>query len=331
MKVGILALTKGGKKLAEKLAGSLNGSKVLAVDNGVAQTFVHAWGRYDAFVCIMATGIVVRSIALLLKNKTIDPCVLVMDEKGHHVISLLSGHLGGGNELANRVAHLVGGTAVITTASDVLGLTPLDVWLGDQRLIIENQEIVTPTSAKLVNRGYLRLYSEEIMAPLPAGLELTNKAEKADIIITNKTGPPDDVLRCRPQNLVVGVGCNRGTPVKEFEDAVTDLFSEARLSPLSIRNLASIDLKSDEDGLLAYAASRGWRIDFFDKQQLNSVEGVTTSSAAFKAVGAKGVAEPAALLSAQNKQLLVRKRKWRNITMAVAKVRSTLSVPVPVQ
>lgn len=332
MKVGILAITGGGRKLAEKLAGELETAEFLAVDGGIARTLVKAWQRYDAFICIMATGIVVRTIAPLIKDKASDPCVLVMDEQGQHVISLLSGHLGGGNELAKLVAHLIGGTAVITTASDVLGLTSLDLWLRDQQLVIENKEHLTGTSARLVNKGYLRLYCEGgIDDALPEGLVLADGPEDADIIVSNTTGWPDNVLLCRPKNLVVGVGCNRGARINEFESALTDLLTEVQLSPLSIRNLASIDLKQDEEGLLAFAAGRGWQIDFFDKHQLNGVEGVTISPAAIKAVGAAGVAEPAALLSAKNNELLVRKRKWRNITMAVATVRCTLSEPVPVQ
>ena len=332
MKVGILAITEGGRKLAEKLAGELETAEFLAVDGGIARTLVKVWQRYDAFICIMATGIVVRTIAPLIKDKATDPCVLVMDEQGQHVISLLSGHLGGGNELAKLVAHLIGGTAVITTASDVLGLTSLDLWLREQQLVIENKEHLTGTSARLVNKGYLRLYFEGgVDDALPEGLVLADRSENADIIVSNTTGWPDDVLLCRPKNLVVGVGCNRGAQVNEFEKALADLFTEVQLSPLSIRNLASIDLKKDEDGLLAFAADRGWQIDFFDKHQLNSVEGVTISPAAMKAVGAAGVAEPAALLSAQSNELLVRKRKWQNITMAVARASCTLSEPAPVQ
>ncbi len=325
MKIGILAITDGGRKLAADLATKMPEVQLLPQEGGVAQALAQHWREMDGFVCIMATGIVVRAIAPLLQDKKSDPCVVVVDEKGHHAVSLLSGHLGGGNDLARQVAAMLGGEAVITTASDTLGLAPLDLWARDQDLVCESKEGLTQASARLVNNGILKIFSEVAVASLPQGLVQVVGPKQADIVVSPRLGDYGVAVVFRPRNLVLGVGCNRGVPVVELRQACEELFVEQGLSQLSLRNLASIDLKQDEDGLLAFAAEQGWRIDFFSKDELNRVENVTVSEAALRNVGAIGVAEPAALLSAQSNDLLVGKRKWHNVTMAVARVNCTLS------
>ena len=325
MKIGILAITNGGKELAADLAPKMPEALLLPQTDGVARALAEHWREVDGFVCVMATGIVVRAIAPLLQGKESDPCVVVVDEKGRHVVSLLSGHLGGGNDLARRVANLLGGEAVITTASDTLGLVPLDLWARGQDLACESKEGLTTASARLVNTGCLRIFSELAIASLPQGLAEVAEVEQADIVVTPRLGDYGNAVVFRPKNLVVGVGCNRGVSVAELRQACEELFVEQNLSQMSIRNLASIDLKQDEVGLLAFAHEQGLRLEFFSKEELNRVEDVAVSEAALRNVGAIGVAEPAALLSAQSNDLLVGKRKWHNVTMAVARANCTLS------
>lgn len=337
MKTALLALTSGGRELAAAIVEELDDSHVVAVDSGIAATFRDNWKDFDGFIAIMATGITVRAIAPLLGDKTTDPAVVCLDEKGRHCISLLSGHLGGGNALAARVAALTGGEAVITTASDTLELVPLDLWAAAQNLRCADPKILTAASSTLVNHGRLHVFSEVDMEALPPGLAATDTMEHADLVITHRKvvskhkSPKYKVPKystLHPANLVVGIGCNRNTPVSEFEEALHELFTELGLSPLAIRNLASIEAKSDEVGLLRFATHNHWYIDFFTPEMINLIEDIAVSSAALKAVGAKGVAEPTALLSANTTTLLSRKRKWQNITMAVARAPFTLSARV---
>ncbi|MHB1227814.1 MAG: cobalt-precorrin 5A hydrolase [Desulfurivibrionaceae bacterium] len=325
MKIGILAITTGGKRLAAELAEKMPEALVLPPADGVAQALAEHWQELDGFVCIMATGIVVRGIAPLLQGKESDPCVVVLDEKGRHAVSLLSGHLGGGNHLAHQVAALLGGEAVITTASDTLGLAPLDLWAREQNLVCESKEGLIQASARLVNTGSLRIYAEVAIPSLPQGLLAVPGPEQADIVVTSHLGDYGPAVVFHPKNLVVGVGCNRGVPVAELRQACEELFAGENLSQMSIRNLASIDVKQDEVGLLAFAEELAVGVDFFSKDELNRVENVAVSEAALRNVGAIGVAEPAALFSAQSNDLLVGKRKWRNVTMAVARANCTLS------
>lgn len=333
MKIGVIAITRGGRELAEKLSAMLNEATFLEKEEGqkVADTIAENWQGYDAFICIMATGIVVRAIAPLLTDKLTDPCVIVVDEKGRHAISLLSGHVGGGNALARKVAGHLGGTAVITTASDTLELVALDLWAKEQQLLAPSREILTTLSTRLVNRGQLSLYADVEVSSLPAGLQQVDDSRQADFAVSHLTGIEQSCPVFRPRNLVVGIGCNRGTPANEFEDAINELFNDLHLSRASIRNLASIDKKNDEVGLLQFAEDNCWQIDFFDSNTINRLTNLEISFAALKHVGAIGVAEPSSLLSAQGNHLLSRKRKWKNVTMAVAQVPFTLSAQVPVQ
>ncbi len=309
----------GGKQLAEKIAKGLPGAELLSVTDGVAEAFGRNWEKFDGFVCVMATGIVVRCIASLLKDKRCDPAVIVCDERGQFVISLLSGHLGGANALAQKVAQISGGTAVITTASDVRRQTALDIWAHDNGLIAVDNKKLTTMSARLVNRGKLLLFFDEMsIADLPADFHRVEQKSDADVVVTYRVASEQGALVLHPVNLVAGVGCNRGTAVSDIERALHEACDAHGLALQSVRNLASIDLKADEKGLLAFAHEKGYRIDFFTKDELNSVENVSSSQAVMKATGAKGVAEPAALLSAGSNKLIVRKMKWKDVTIALA-------------
>ncbi len=328
MRLAFIAITKGGENLAKKLVPQLDEAALLPRRKKVAESVAENWQDFDGFVFVMAAGIVVRSIAPLLQHKHEDPCVVVMDEKGQHVISLLSGHIGGGNRLAHRLASLTGGKAVITTGSDTLGLVPLDLWAKEQNLHIGNQDKLTTASGTLVNRGYLRIYADVAVENLPNGLQQTEDWQIADIVVSHKDIYPKEIILFRPRSLIIGVGCNRGTPTVEFEECLNELLKDNKLDRSSIRNLASIDKKNDEVGLLQFAHANCWHIDFFDKDSINKLKNLEISSAALKAVGAIGVAEPTALLSGCTNLLLSRKRKWKNITMAIAQAPFTLSARV---
>ncbi len=328
-RIGVLALTPGGRSLGQRLAESLPGAEFLAENLPVADKLARSWADYSGFVCVMATGIVVRSIAPLLLDKRHDPCVVVMDELGRFAVSLLSGHLGGGNSLAKEAAAITGGQAVITTASDTLGLTALDLWVRQQHLAVSDSSQLTRASGQLVALGEIRVFSE-VGGVLPEDFRAINGPEAAQIIISARTDFAPDRLLLHPPQLVIGIGCNRGTPWQEIEESLTELLVSHSLALQSIKGLASIDLKSDEEGLLAFADRHNWPLEFFSKQQLNEVSGVSYSDAVMKATGAQGVAEPAALLAAQTGQLIIRKKKWKNVTMAVVVADYMLSAPVPV-
>jgi cobalt-precorrin 5A hydrolase/precorrin-3B C17-methyltransferase len=295
------------------------------------------WGGHEAFVFIMASGIVVRTIAPLLKDKKTDPAVLVLDETGKYVVSLVGGHLGGANELAKELAGFLGGEAVITTASDVNQLPAIDLWARDHDLIIEDWGLLPQLGTRLVNSGALRVYSD-ISIELPEEFLRVADPHYADIIITNRKDVYSNAapgieggevcstgackvksqLYLRPRNLVIGIGCNSGTLCDEIENVVQGALEGHNLSFLSVEAVATIDLKGKEPGLREFVEKNNFVLRIFTPDELNRVEGIEKSDLVFKATGAHGVAEPASLLAAGTDRLLVSKQKKGNVTVAIA-------------
>lgn len=322
MKTCVLALTAEGKQLARCIAEALPGCRLHTVDGRVADAVREVWTEFGGIICVMAAGIVVRSIAPLLADKTTDPCVVVIDQKGQHAISLLSGHLGGGNDLACRVAAITGGCPVITTASDVMSRTALDLWAKRHNLHITDRSRLTEKSAMLVNGAVLRVYSNLPLMGLPADFAACSSADEADLVITSNKFMTLSGLWCIPEILYVGVGCNRGTPAADIEQSFAELCEQHGIARQGVAGVATIDIKHDEHGILRFAQNHGVEPCFFAREVLNSVADVSFSEAAMKAVGVQGVAEPAALLAARadgsEAELIVRKMKWKDVTLAVA-------------
>ncbi len=336
MKIAVIALTRGGKELAGRIVAGLEGCENCEVTDGVLAVIKRLWPLYDGLICIMAAGIVVRAIAPLCRDKKVDPCVLVLDEKGQFVISLLSGHLGGGNDLSRKVAAITGGSAVITTASDVTGHTALDLWAAENNLRVQNPQVMAGVAAKLVNEGEVSFFSTLECGRLPADFKVVDAAALADIILSRAAFDPlehPDTLVLCPCNLYLGLGCNRGAKAADFELAITELCTQYHLDRRAIAGIASIDLKADEAGLLQFASDNNLPIRFYAKDELNRVEGVSSSAAVMAATGARGVAEPAAMLAAGDGtipgQLIVRKIKWKDVTAAVAEKKLTDMVQTP--
>ncbi|MBI3592240.1 MAG: cobalamin biosynthesis protein, partial [Nitrospirae bacterium] len=352
-KPALFYITDNGLAMAKRLNKLYPDARVLKFD---AETVSKIWQEYKTLIFIMAAGIVVRTIAPLLKDKKTDPAVVVLDEKGRFSVSLLSGHLGGANERAREIANflnsergIVGGIkspprteAVITTASDVNSLLSIDLWALDNNLIIEDWKLVPQIGARLLNSGALRVYTE-IDLKLPEEFLKVSDPRFADIFITNKkdvysnrpTCAPNSDMQCstgdchvkdqlylRPGNLVLGIGCNSRTSADEIEDAVKKTLDEYNLALASIQSISTIDIKAGEPGLISFAQKYKMEIASFTTSELNSVKGVEKSEAAFKATGANAVAEPAALLAAGAEKLLVPKQKIGNVTVAAAEKES---------
>lgn len=334
----LLYITDRGQRLAERLAGLYPGARIAKFDPAV---IARLWEDGIDLVFIMATGIAVRTIAPLLKDKKSDPAVVVLDEAGKFAVSLISGHLGGANKKAREIATFLGGEAVITTASDVNGLPSIDLWAADRDLVIDDWGMLAQTGARFLNSGALHVYADPYMRMPDVFLRVADP-RFADIIITNHQDIyaetpqyAEDEESCspmlcrgkqqlylRPRNLIVGVGCNKGTSQSEIEGAVRHTFEEHNLSFLSILAIATIDIKDREPGLRGFAEKYKFTFHTYKAAELNSVEGVERSDAAIKATGAHGVAEPAALLAADTDRLLVRKQKKGNVTVAVAEIQN---------
>ncbi|MBI5055342.1 MAG: precorrin-3B C(17)-methyltransferase [Nitrospirae bacterium] len=316
--IAILYITDNGHTLAQEIRKLYPDARVLKFK---ADAVSNIWEKNNALIFIMASGIVVRSIAPLIKDKKTDPAVVVLDEKGRYAVSLLSGHLGGANKLVKEIADFLKGAAVITTASDVQGKVSLDLWAKENDLYIEDFEKLKKLSSKIVNGRKIRVWSAHTIE-MPDEFTTVDSAKDAELIISHKLAR-SNALFLRPKTLVAGIGCNRGTSAAEIESAIKKVLLKKKLSFHSIRNLATIDIKKNEKGLADFAGENKLDIQFFSKEDLNSAVSaldLAQSKTVEAATGALAVAEPAALLSSGADTLLVPKQKTGNVTVAVAEV-----------
>lgn len=307
-----LYLTEGGRKLAEGLNALYPDLTVARYDS---ESFKSVWAASSAIIFIMATGIAVRAIAPLLKDKATDPAVLVMDDAGGNVISLLSGHEGGANRLAMEIASHTAAHAVITTATDNAGLSSIDVFARDNDLVIDNRDLLSRISAGHIRKGVLKVYSE-LGIPLPEDYTPMDYPGGAEVLITTKVYKTVGLF-LRPRTLVLGMGLNSGTTEEEIRQRVEGFLGENSYSPLSLKCIVTHEKKLSERGLREYARKAGLPLRGFTTDELNSVEGVEESEAARRALGVQAVAEPAALLASGASEILVNKVRSGNLTMSL--------------
>ncbi|MFQ5428185.1 MAG: cobalt-precorrin 5A hydrolase [Thermodesulfobacteriota bacterium] len=341
-RVTIFPITERGYALATGLAsiaGEVRVFRPVELRGGKLRGLVkEAFLSSRAVVFVGASGIAVRAIAPLLKGKEVDPAVLVMDEKARFVISLLSGHLGGANQLAEEIAAILNATAVVTTATDVNNLPCIEDVALEFNLAIENVRGIKAVNSAILAGGPIhiadknqkRLKAIRGFLGKDAGKIFTfgrlprHGARAVAIIssalnISSPKGFKVPTLRLRPKEFVAGLGCRRGTGAEDIKKAVDRAFKARGISPLCIRNLATIDIKADEAGLLEFAASRGLELELFTAKELNT-RATRSSSFVLTTTGAGGVSEPAALLSAGAKRLWLKKQKSARVTVAAARL-----------
>lgn len=322
-KTAILAATRKGRLLAERLEAQLEGAEICRYHRGVKKALEDAWYRYDHIICVMAAGIVVRCVAPLCRNKFEDPAVVVVDESGRHAVSLLAGHIGGANLLAEQIASICGAEPVVTTASDVSGHTAIDLWAVEQNLAFRNPEKIASTATRLLDNGSINVYQQQdFVKNLPDDFRACKNPLDADIVIALNWGEEEHRLVLVPRINYIGLGCRRGVSVDEFSLALNGLHKSYGLDLASVAGVASIDIKKDETALLQIAGLHNWPVRFFDREQIGSVPVPTRSEAVHRNVGVYGVCEAAALLAASSPtapgHLLIRKVKWERVTAAVA-------------
>jgi len=346
-KTAILCLTRAGCRLSQKmapsmgsclvylprrLAGEVPEAKGLNYFDDWQTTFAKAFKQYDQLICIMAAGIVVRSLAKCMVSKYQDPGIVVVDEKGQFAVSLLAGHIGGANRLAAEVARLTGGQAVITTATDVQGKTAADLLALEMDALID-----PPQHLKLINRCLAEDETVYICSAWPlapsAAQGFTWQAWPRDrgeitgpaVIIghSRSRDPGPEVLWLKPRNLSVGIGCRRGVDMQEIASALEQVLGQHDLDQHCVRNLASIDLKADEAGLKQLADKMEIPLLFFSREEIAALAGTYPESAWVQEItGVGGVCEPVARLASRQGITLVPKQNIGPVTISVAMEKS---------
>lgn len=252
-----------------------------------------------AMVFIGACGIAVRAVAPHVRDKIHDPAVVVVDEAGRYVIPILSGHVGGANELARKIAGFLHAVPIITTATDVNGLPAVDEWAVRNDCAIENP-------------GAVRNVSSRVLEGLPVGVAVTWENIPAPFPVT---------LMLRPRVLVLGAGCNRNTDPAEFERSATDFLTGAGVSVLSLKALATIDIKKDESAMKIFADTHNISLLTFTAGELQAVDGnFTASETVMRFTGTDNVCERACVLAAGEGGVLLRNKcVYNGMTFALAR------------
>lgn len=336
----ILSVTTGGLKLARKIQESLGGdlytlAKYCQDDHaqeikGSLKSFMEQiFENYREIVMVMSCGIAVRSIAPYLKSKVTDPAVVVLDEKGNFVISLLSGHLGGANELAQSIALITKGQAVITTASDNLGLESVDMIAKRYQLHMDDLEQVKKVTALLVNGKKVVLVNDSFLDIQVASLNRVKfsevKEENPDGIIY--IGNKDDlnlsclsipVAKLCPRSLVLGIGCKKNTAEEKIYAAVEAFFRQHNILLTALKGIATVDLKKDEPGIIALAEKLSLPLDIVERSRIAPIENrFPCSDFVKRTIGVGCVSEPVAYLVSKEGRLVAPKTAYDGITLSL--------------
>ena len=328
MRVRILSFTQRGEETAKRLALATNSRAERCRSGGLSEWTKEAFSEADAILFVGAAGIAVRAIAPYLKSKLTDPAVLVIDEQGSYMIPVLSGHIGGANQLAGELAAAIGAEAVITTATDRNGLFAVDSWAVREKCRILNPERIKAVSGKLLSGEEVCFYSEYGIEGRQAEGLRQGSLDEADFVLTihkQEKAEGRAPLLCVPKILTLGVGCRRGKSMEEIEEAFMTLMQEHGLYEAAVGKVCSIDLKKDEPGLLAFCRKRGWILETFSAEELRQIEGSFSASAFVKeTVGVDNVCERSALLGAGGEEgrgsLLCKKKAGNGITLALGQM-----------
>lgn len=276
----------------------------------------------DVLVFVGAAGIAVRSIAPFVQSKKTDPAVLVIDEQGNHVISLLSGHIGGANALTRLSAELLGAHPVITTATDLHGKFAADAFAARRGLYIDSMDLAKEIAAKLVAGKTVGMRSAfPIFGPVPKELDQEGTPGLGCSIDVKKEHIFEQTLHLVPKITVLGIGCRKDTEEMHLMNTVMEVLKEHRVFSESICLVASIDLKKEEQGILALADRMGVPFVTYSAEELkeiNSEEIFAESEFVRSVTGVGNVCERAALKGAGARKLLIPKTARAGVTVAAA-------------
>ncbi|MBQ6908280.1 MAG: cobalamin biosynthesis protein, partial [Clostridia bacterium] len=271
----------------------------------------------DAMIFVSSCGIVVRKIAPYINDKSTDPAVICVDDSGKYVIPVLSGHIGGANDLARKIADKLCAAAVITTATDINNRFAVDSWAAKQGFVIDDMTLAKDVSAEILERDVPVVCDFCTLSDYPKGLKAGKNGRIGIYIGWNKKTPFEKTLRIIPPVLHLGIGCRRGTKAESIRSAVNEILNAYDIDKRAIKYVASINLKSKEDGLLEYCRENGWEIYFYTADELQSLQGDFTASSFVREItGIDNVCERAAMMGA--KSLIVKKTAVNGVTAAVA-------------
>jgi len=349
-KISVLAITKNGVEMGLSLKNlfpdwqifapskfSDNNEMINWYDDSTPIKIVDLFQSNDALICLFSLGAVIRLIAPHIKDKKTDPAVIVIDDKAQFVISVLSGHLGGANELSNNIAAKINATPVITTAADVNKTIPVDLVGKEFGWKIDDDTTVTKVSAFMVNKEKIGVFQDAgekdwWKKELPNNVSkyenfegLKNSDSKGFLIISDqifKDKILENTVVYRPQTLVVGVGLHWDTSKDTIKNGLKSSLEKFHLSSKSLARFVSIKKEKDVEGLIELGKEMDIPIEYIDRVDLADVITPNPSKTVQAFEGTSSVSEAAALKSSSG-ELIVEKQKFPpNLTIAIARIQN---------
>lgn len=355
LKAAVFSFTKRGTELGKKVAAflqgieyepilwtlpkyaddvdeaCLNNADVIAMGYpcDYHQVVAEAMQKCQALVFIGATGICIRAIAPHLRDKTVDPAIISLDERANFVIPLIAGHIGGANELSRHLAEAVGAIACVTTATDVNGLLAVDEWAARNNIALGNMKAAKDVATALVNGEEVGLVTDDAVIiegkPPKQVVWGENPAVGMALSVYDNTAPFETTLQLFPKIVHLGIGCKRNTPLEKIEALVLMVMQELHIDMRSVVAIASVDLKKDEAGLLAFAKKYGLAAHFYTADELNAVEGdFSVSPLVQRVVGVGNVCERSAVKDSNYGKVILHKTSLNGVTCAIAVENITL-------
>lgn len=340
MKVALISFTGAGADTCRKISEGLTtcgyecrafgkdrfagAAGLFPLESSLAEWTAAVFAENDALIFVGAAGIAVRAIASHVRDKTLDPAVVVVDEKGRYAVSLLSGHLGGANDITVEIAGLIGAEPVITTATDINDRFAVDDWAKKNGLQISDMKIAKEISAAVLRGEPIGVSSDyPIEGELPEQLMyIDSPSEHPEIgfriSIREDEDPFEKTLRLIPKTVTVGMGCRKGTAIGAAEELLNKVLKEHGISVRSIEKICSIDIKKDEAALNQLAEKLGVPFEVFSAEELEQLDGEFTASGFVSRVtGVDNVCERAAVLGSRG-DLITRKQALDGVTAAIA-------------
>lgn len=278
------------------------------------------FNKVDAIVFISAAGIAVRSIAPFIKHKSVDPAVVVVDEKGKFSISLLSGHSGGANELAEKIGSMLGALPVVTTATDREGKFAVDDFARKNRLIIKNWELAKKIAVDILEGNKIGIYSEIVLeGKMPEELYLCSLSESKIIISYRKQS--DNILQLIPKIVAVGIGCRKNTSEDKIAFAINSCLKEENIMSEAVVMVSSINIKKEEKGITDYCKKMNLPFITYSAEELKNVYGDFASSDFVESItGVSNVCERSAVAVSKGR-LICKKKVYDGVTVALAEMK----------
>lgn len=333
MRIALISVTDSGGKIACKIAGKLNEKQFKCkhycfykypqqnaeIFENLPLLIAEIFNKQEALIFVSACAIAVRSIAPHICSKCTDPAVIVVDEQGKFAVSLLSGHIGGANNLTKIISQEIGAKAVITTATDVGGTFSVDSFAKANNLHITDMKIAKEISSAVLRDEKIGFFSDYKCVNLPH--ELTNDlTESLGICISDDENrkPFACTLNLIPQKYTLGIGCKKGTNYKVIEEHIIKIMKNNNIPLNSISAVATIDIKQGEVGLIDFCEQHRLPLFFYTSDELMSVDGdFTTSEFVQKTTGADNVCERSAILQSGGR-IVAKKTGQNGVTVAVA-------------